>query len=404
MAEEQTRPDLDFKVVENESRRAAELIPVTNRGVQVSDFAQLVDRAKFMSMAREAVPAHLRNNVGMCIAIHEMATEWGLRPYGVANLCYVVNNRLGIEAQLMVAVINKHAGLKQRLRPKYEGTGGERVCIVTGHFEGELDPCEYRSPMIKDINPKNSPLWKSDPDQQLFYYSARAFVRRYASHVMLGIYGADELQDNPQLMETVKPVSELMGRIAGSTLTEEGFKPDSPEDTIGPALAEAGHQPKPAAPGEPVQSDSAAAAVEAAKEPEPVPEEKPKRSRKAKDPDEAPNAGPREPQGEAVPAGGTETAPQAQPAPAASPEAQGVESVEAFAARASEGARVNNVPTYVGYAKDWMRASPSHAHRSARWTAEKPLRTNLGVMGDDLAELIAFGKELKAADEAAGRA
>ena len=79
MAETKQAEDIDFKVVNNETRRAAELIPVTNRGVQVTDFAQMVDRAKFMALAKEAVPAHLRNNVGMCIAIHEMATEWGLR-------------------------------------------------------------------------------------------------------------------------------------------------------------------------------------------------------------------------------------------------------------------------------------------------------------------------------------
>src|SRR5690606_11704129 len=42
--------------------------------------------------------------------------------------------------------------------------------------------------------PKNSPLWKNDPDQQHSYYSLRAGARRHCPEVILGMFDVDELR------------------------------------------------------------------------------------------------------------------------------------------------------------------------------------------------------------------
>src|SRR5215831_582220 len=194
-AQEPVDPFEDMEAKKNAARAAAELIKIGPSGITAADYAQLVDRAKWMAQSREAVPAHLRGNVGMCVAIHDMAMDWGLRPYQVAGACYVVNNRLAFEAGLYIAVVNKRGGLKQRLRPEYVGEGDDLVCVVRGHFEDELEPVEYRSPPISQIHPKNSPLWKVDPRRQLFYWSARAFAKQFCQHVMLGITTNDEQED-----------------------------------------------------------------------------------------------------------------------------------------------------------------------------------------------------------------
>lgn len=239
----QDDPFAGVKVANNAVREAAQMIPVTQRGVAPQDFAQMADRAKFMAKSLQAVPKHLRENIGMCIAIHEMAMEFGFRPYALANHCYVVNDRLGFEAGLMIAVINKHAGLKQRLRPLYEGEGENRICIIRGHFADEADPCEYRSPKIGTITPKSSPLWKVDPDRQLFYFAARAFVRMYAPHVMAGIFGQDELQDHPHLgpdsAKDVTPAAEaLHARLAEAAKSgsSEGFRENVVQDGLSGGL------------------------------------------------------------------------------------------------------------------------------------------------------------------------
>jgi hypothetical protein len=61
------------------------------------------------------------------------------------------------------------------------------------------DVVDYTSPPRGRITPQNSPLWKTDPDQQQFYYSARALCRRHFPDVLLGIYARDELDDQPAI-------------------------------------------------------------------------------------------------------------------------------------------------------------------------------------------------------------
>jgi hypothetical protein len=55
------------------------------------------------------------------------------------------------------------------------------------------------------IEAQNSPLWKNDPDQQLFYYSSRAFCRRHFPDVLLGVYSRDELEDNMPQVAAAEP-------------------------------------------------------------------------------------------------------------------------------------------------------------------------------------------------------
>jgi len=75
-------------------------------------------------------------------------------------------------------------------------------CKVTATFKGEDEPQEYTSPKVRDIKVKNSPLWVSDPQQQLGYYSVRAWVRRHCPDVLLGVYAPDEI-DPSYNMRTV---------------------------------------------------------------------------------------------------------------------------------------------------------------------------------------------------------
>ncbi len=155
-------------------------------------FGQVVEFAKDMSRAGTAIPKHLRDNPGACMAIAMQAFEWKMSPFAVANKSYSVNDRIAYEAQLIAAVVNTRSGIKGRLKYKFDGEGQNRRCTVTGVIDG--DELEYTSPLFKDISPKNSPLWKSDPDQQHCYYSARAWARRHVPEVILGVYDREEVE------------------------------------------------------------------------------------------------------------------------------------------------------------------------------------------------------------------
>lgn len=185
-------------------------------GVLFENMAQVMEFAKLLAVSGTAVPRHLRGNPGGCLAVTIQALEWRMSPIAVANKSYEVNDRIAYESQLIHAVVEARAPLKQRLRCKFEGEGDALVCVVTGHFEKEADPVEYRSPPIAKIKIKNSPLWAADPQQQLWYYSVRAFARRYCPDVLMGIYAEDELQDTgPENARDITPRPEIGKRLAG---------------------------------------------------------------------------------------------------------------------------------------------------------------------------------------------
>src|SRR5690606_38534403 len=154
-------------------------------------FGDVVEFAKDMSRAGAAVPKHLRENPGACMAIAMQAFEWGMSPFAVANKSYVVSDRVAYEAQLIAAVVNTRSGITGRLKYKFEGEGPNLRCTVTGVIDGE--ELVYTSPLFDQITTKNSPMWKYDPQQQLGYYSARAWARRHVPEVILGVYDREEM-------------------------------------------------------------------------------------------------------------------------------------------------------------------------------------------------------------------
>lgn len=190
-------------------------------GAGYRNLSEMLEFGKMMATTSIGVPRHLRGEVGGCVRIVMQALEWRMSPFAVADKSYVVNDKIAYEAQLLHAVVESRAPLQKRLRFDFEGDGENRVCVVTGLLKGELDPLVYRSPAFGKITPKNSPLWKSDADQQQAYFSVRAWARRYVPDVLLGIYSRDELEDagdhtGPNKAKDVTPKSGLATRLKGN--------------------------------------------------------------------------------------------------------------------------------------------------------------------------------------------
>lgn len=167
-------------------------------GVAFANAGQAMEFAKLMSISSVAVPKHLRGNPGACLAVVIQAVEWRLSPYAVANKSYAVNDRLAYESQLIQAVVLQRAPIKGRFQVHYSGEKEERTCHVSAELE-DGTMVDFTSPPIGAIPVKNSPLWKADPDQQLYYYSARALCRRHFPDVLLGVYARDEIENEPAI-------------------------------------------------------------------------------------------------------------------------------------------------------------------------------------------------------------
>jgi len=217
-------------------------------------FGEVVSFAELMSRSQHAIPKHLRGNPGACMAITMQALRWEMDPFAVAAKAYSVNDMIAYEAQLIAAVVHTRAPIRRRPDYAFTGTGADLRCVVTCEMQDGSTKV-YESPREGDIKTKNSPLWKTDPQQQLGYYSIRSWARRHTPEVLLGVYAPDELDENrgPDQAKDVTPRPSMADRLPGARQAEAGFSSANVEAEIASATAPAAtvdatteHQSEPA--------------------------------------------------------------------------------------------------------------------------------------------------------------
>lgn len=199
------------------------------------NLGEVVAFANIMATADLALPKHLRANPGACMAVAMQAFRWEMDPFAVANKTYFVNDRIAYEAQLVASVIHTRAPIRGRPRYEFIGEDAARQCKITCVM-ADGEEREYLSPRFDKILTKNSPLWKSDPDQQLGYFSIRSWARRHTPEVILGVYTADEVETFEPIEREVKPKSSgLAERLAGSQ-RGAGFSREHVDQTTGEVI------------------------------------------------------------------------------------------------------------------------------------------------------------------------
>lgn len=235
----------DIVQQQNTSAPPAEIPSTSTAALILSEasMAQIERVADIMAKGRSTVPQHLQNNKGDCAAVVMQAMQWGMNPFAVAQKTHVVNGQLGYEAQLVNAVISTSGALTSR--PEYEwfgpwenimgkfaikkkpasGTPGtkdykketeyrvpgwtmadEKGCGVRvwATLKGEEVP-RYLELHMEQASVRNSPLWASDPKQQLAYLAVKRWSRLYCPDVILGVYTPDELEPEPMRDLNDKP-------------------------------------------------------------------------------------------------------------------------------------------------------------------------------------------------------
>lgn len=171
---------------------------------------QSVNECKIMGemMAKSDVvlPMHLRNKPADCMAIAMQAAAWGMSPYSVAQKTHIVSGKLGYEAQLVNAVISSSTAIKGRFHyetvgdwskiakknwlPAEENGLGVRVGAI---LHGETEITWGDTVYLATVATRNSPLWKTNPLQQLKYLALKYWARIYTPDVIMGVYTPDEL-------------------------------------------------------------------------------------------------------------------------------------------------------------------------------------------------------------------
>lgn len=245
---------------------------VSDIGMQLmpTNFGEVASFAQMMAKSGPMLRPQFRENPGACMAIVMQAMRWGgLDPWQVANKAFFVNETLCYEAQLIAAVIIKIAPIKDRPSYQFEGEGQTRRCIVSVTTRSG-QAIEQASPRIDQIKTKNSPLWTSDPDQQLGYYTIRAMARRHFPDIILGAYDRDEILDLVPVVDRRTPQEALREKLAATTAATGGA-------VVGDGFV--GSEAHAAAQGSPQASESAGglqpagATTEASEQPPAEPEQ-----------------------------------------------------------------------------------------------------------------------------------
>jgi len=229
----------DQKAIELRERRRQELgetsFTTGAQGgalMQPENGKQLMDMANMMAASQHMVRDFYRDNPGDCAALIMICQPYGFNPFMVSWKTYKASKGqdapIAFEGQLVNAMVNMSAPVRGRLRYEYQGEAkdGSLTCTVTGVDRETGDHIVYTSPPLKDIPIKNSPLWKGDPQQQIGYYSARAWARRHFPELLLGVYSKDEIDEAP--MRDVTPREDATG--FGQLAKRARSAPEEPQD------------------------------------------------------------------------------------------------------------------------------------------------------------------------------
>ncbi|MCW7552106.1 recombinase RecT [Endozoicomonas gorgoniicola] len=195
--------------------------------------------AELMASGRCTVPKELQNSPGDCLAISLQAAAWQMNPFSVAQKSHVIKGKIGYEAQLINAVITRHAPITGRPQFNYsegwdrvlnkfktvQGSNGSYTvpdwkpedekglwCEVSATMVGESEPRVLRL-MLSQAQPRLSTQWATDPKQQLSYATLKKWARLHCPDVMLGIYTPEELQNRTPVEKDVTPDSDLKARL-----------------------------------------------------------------------------------------------------------------------------------------------------------------------------------------------
>lgn len=189
------------------------------------------------------------------------AMQWGMNPYAVAQKTHLVNGVPGYEAQLINAVISSSNAIVGHFHYEYDGDwskcasrreeivkkpakgGGiyEKKEMVRGWnsedeqglsvrvgavIRGETEITWGEPVYFSSVIIRNSPLWTSNPKQQIAYLALKYWARLYCPAVILGVYSPDEVEQRTEREINPAPaqrltVDEITSEVSTTTSAQE---------------------------------------------------------------------------------------------------------------------------------------------------------------------------------------
>lgn len=164
---------------------------------------EMLQRGASLLAASKIVPQHYQGNPGACFIAINIALQLGLEPFAFMQRTYVIGGKLGIEAQVAIAVANKRKVFSEPLdyafEGDYNGRPPTRACTCTGILSANGKKVSMKLTWgeveAEGWSKKGGSKWLTIPDQMFKYRTALWLIRTYAPEVLLGLNTADELED-----------------------------------------------------------------------------------------------------------------------------------------------------------------------------------------------------------------
>ena len=104
---------------------------------------------------------------------------------------------------------------------------------ISATLRGETQP-RVLELLLVQASVRNSPLWATDPKQQLAYLAVKRWARLYAPDVILGVYTPDELDESNREMRDITPAPAQAATVPHTIdqlpeCTDELFAEKTPE-------------------------------------------------------------------------------------------------------------------------------------------------------------------------------
>lgn len=164
-------------------------------------FAQAQRAAELLSKS-QMIPDQYRNNLPDCFIALASANRLNVDVFAFMQSSYVVHGRPGIEAKLVIALVNTRGPFDGPIQWKMEGVDNDRKCTAYARHAKTKELCEFtltwEMVVAEGWNKKKGSMeskWTTLPDLMFRYRSATFLARLYCPEVIQGITTVEELTD-----------------------------------------------------------------------------------------------------------------------------------------------------------------------------------------------------------------
>lgn len=186
---------------------------------QVKTFEQLQRVAKMYAQL-DVMPVPFRASVGHCVILCSMAMQLGVPVLILAQNVYMVHGKIGMQAQLLIALANGRNVFGGPIRYEMHGERGpldDLSCTAYAINRETGEKVEYWVPYslakAEGWVAKKDSKWKTNPWVMIRYRAAAFLIRTHGPEALACAYTHDELMDM-RAADAGRPASSRVEEIA----------------------------------------------------------------------------------------------------------------------------------------------------------------------------------------------